>query len=434
MPNKNLIQHILILTIICPLIVLAYAVYRVNFYEVIACFGISFLGYFILYALKSPLYNLKTALNYAVLIRIILLFSIPALSDDFYRFFWDGHVLVNGLNPYQHLPSALIVKDLPGLSNTLFDHLNSPNYYTVYPPVCQLVFWLSAKFGFNNLFLGVIFIKLIFLMADIGNIFLLKNLLAKYQKPTWLVIFYALNPLVIMEFAGNLHFEVLMIFFVLCAIHLYLNKSLNLSAVFMGLAICVKLLPVLFIPLFIKKIGLKKTFIYGFIASIIVLMLFLPFINDLSTLQKLRSSINLYYGKFEFNGSIYQVFKWIGWREFGYNPIALIGKLLLVLSFLGYLIIWRFYKDVPKGIFYILFIFNVFSATLHPWYIIPLLTFSLFSNTKSVMVWSALITLTYFTYRVFPYQESLTIITIEYGLLLIYCSYEWYFKNYLKFS
>ncbi len=431
MPKQNIKQHILLLLITCPLIFLAYIVNRQQFFELISCFAIAFVGYFyFINELKKLDFN--TGFAYAVIIRIVLLLSIPALSDDFYRFLWDGRVLANGLNPYGYKPNELLRQHLPGLDNLLYYKLNSPVYFTVYPPLCQLVFYVSALTGQNVLLTGVLTIKIIFLLADIGNIYLLKKLLLKANKPVWLVLIYALNPLVIMEFAGNLHFEVLMIFTCLLSLYLLFSKRIWLSAVFMGFAVCIKLIPLLFIPLLFHSIGFKKTLIYTLIVGLTTLALFLPLIHDFSTLKNLQSSIALYYGSFEFNGSVYQVLKWYGWRELNYNPIAITSKILLILSFTSYLLVWGCVKNIYLGIFLLLAFFNLFAAIVHPWYILPMLAFGLFINTRLAIIWTALITLTYFTYRVYPYQESLFLVAVEYVLLFIYISYEWYFKKYLS--
>ena len=87
---------------------------------------------------NSDEFNIRWLLGISLLLRIIPMFAIPALSDDFYRFIWDGRLLAAGINPFAGLPGeflnepALVAK---GISNELYGLLNSPTHYTIYPPV-----------------------------------------------------------------------------------------------------------------------------------------------------------------------------------------------------------------------------------------------------------------------------------------------------------
>jgi len=79
--------------------------------------------------------------------RLIFIIAIPALSDDYFRFIWDGKLFVNGINPYLSIPSEIINTDLAktaGLSQELYKGLNSPEYFSVYPPVNQLLFAIGG--------------------------------------------------------------------------------------------------------------------------------------------------------------------------------------------------------------------------------------------------------------------------------------------------
>ncbi len=49
--------------------------------------------------------TLVLILALAVLPRLILLASTPALSDDLYRYIWDGKVSAAGIDPYRYAPA-----------------------------------------------------------------------------------------------------------------------------------------------------------------------------------------------------------------------------------------------------------------------------------------------------------------------------------------
>jgi hypothetical protein len=348
------------------------------------------------------------------------------LSDDIYRFIWDGSQILHGINPFRYTPHQLMDMNLDWLDPILFEKMNSPEYFSVYPPINQFAFVLSAIPGKGSLLASVIILRIIIFAFDIGNIYLIKKLLKFYHKDEKLVFWYALNPLVIIEFTGNLHFEAAMIFFTLLAVWFLIKEKWIYAAIALGLAVCSKLLPLIFLPLFIKHIGWKKSVYAGLICGFTVLILFLPFIYNLELAQNFISSIQLYYGKFEFNGSIYQLLKAIGWKWLGYNPIAYTSKILVGLTLIGFLVTYLKSKNIFEGIFWMMFIYTLFGAIVHPWYILILVAFTPFVKWRFGILWSVLICLSYFTYRVIPYQEDINLVVIEYVILSLFILFEIY--------
>ncbi|TAF46346.1 MAG: hypothetical protein EAZ51_02250 [Sphingobacteriales bacterium] len=369
----------------------------------------------------------------SIIFRLLPLASIPFLSDDFYRFIWDGQLLHQYINPFAYTPLQIINGHSEWLAATLwFKKLNSPLYYTVYPPVNQFIFWLSGFAPKNNLHFSVIIMRLCLLAFDIGTLILLKKLLIIKKLKPKLVYVYALNPLVIIEFVGNLHFEVAMLFFTFLAVYLLCKQKNNWSAVSLGLAVCSKLLPLVFIPLMVRQIGWLKTLKYGFIVLATALLLFFPFIHNKQLCFNFIKSLQLYYGTFEFNGSFYQLFKYIGWLYWGYNPITYISKILFFLTFVGFVFCFVKSRNIFEGLFFLVFVHCILSAIVHPWYILPLVAFSPFIPWRFGVVWSALIGLSYFTYKAVPYQESMLVLGVEYFLLFAFIWYEVYCKTAFK--
>ena len=84
-----------------------------------------------------------------LLFRAALLFSVPALTDDFYRFIWYGRLLDSGHHPFAEVTSYYLRNnlDIPGIDAALYDKLNSKINFTIYPPLSQFIFWLSVKFA-----------------------------------------------------------------------------------------------------------------------------------------------------------------------------------------------------------------------------------------------------------------------------------------------
>ena len=84
----------------------AYQLERTNFLQLIMLYAPLCGSYF--YFLKKQQNNLPFLIGVTILFRLVFLFSIPNLSQDFYRFIWDGRMLLEGMNPYLYLPETFI--------------------------------------------------------------------------------------------------------------------------------------------------------------------------------------------------------------------------------------------------------------------------------------------------------------------------------------
>lgn len=413
-------------------VLLGYFTERINFTQLITLFGLLFGGYFYLVNVNLNENFIKQGIVLSILFRLSLLFMLPNLSDDYFRFVWDGRLSAHGINPFVVMPSSFINSDhaiSAGLSHELFSSMNSPGYYTIYPPVLQFVFWLSAQLFPSNILGSVIVMRVFIIAAEIGSIFLLSGILKKLELPSKNVLLYALNPLVIIELSGNIHFEALMIFFLLFSVYLLLKERFVFSAIVFSLAICSKLLPLMFLPLLPKQIGIKKSIIFYSICGITTVLLFIPFV-DQQFIGNISSSINLYFQKFEFNASIFYFIRWVGYEIVGYNIIEKAGIILSVIALLSILSISFFQKSKDiislfRGMLFSITIYFAFATVVHPWYISTLVALSVFTSLRYPLIWSGLIVMTYFTYRTIPYSENLILVSIEYTALFGFFMYEW---------
>ena len=410
----------LVLTFSCLIIWLGYFTPRQSFGQLISLYSALFVIYFFL---TKTFKNAREVIFIGVFFRLILLFSIPALSDDFYRFIWDGRLLANGINPYTILPADFInsIDYQNNVENNLiFSRLNSPNYYTVYPPLNQLIFATSATLSKGNLFGNVIALRIFILLAEISLLFMLiKN---KYSDKFNL---YSFNPLIIIELTGNLHFEGVVMCFLVLALFMGVKdrKSLVFSSFLFACAVCVKMLPLIFIPLIIKQLGWKKGIFYASMVGVFTALFFLPFLDQM-LIEKLFSSVNLYFQKFEFNASIYYLIRAVGFKIFGYNIIGTAGKIMAFFTFSGVLFISWKSKNLFVGALAILTLYFAMATTVHPWYVTNLLVIAIFTTFRYPIVWSYTIFLSYATYQTNFYQENLWLVTLEYLLVLGMMIYE----------
>lgn len=416
---------ILIAIFSCFIIWLGYFTPRQAFGQLFGLYSALFIVYFFL---VKYIKDSREVFFTAIFFRLLLLFSIPAFSDDFYRFVWDGRLLLNGINPYTILPTDFIQSlDFQRVivDKSIFSKLNSPNYYTVYPPFNQLIFVVSTWLSQSSLFGNVISLRLFILLAEIGTLFLISSLkktsLNNINNDIKLTI-YAFNPLIILELTGNLHFEAVVIFFLILA-YKFRKKTLLFSAFFFACAVSTKMLPLIFIPLIIRFLGIKKGILYASFVGIFTLVLFFPFLDKM-LIEKLFSSVNLYFQKFEFNASIYYLVRAIGFQITGYNIIGTAGKILALLTFTGvFLISWRA-KSFFLGALAILTLYFSVATTVHPWYAANLVAIAVFTQFRYPIVWSYTIFLSYATYQTNLYQENLWLVALEYLLVLGVMIYE----------
>ncbi|MFT7149175.1 MAG: alpha-1,6-mannosyltransferase [Nonlabens sp.] len=355
---------------------------------------------------------------WGVLLRVLLIASLPKLSDDVYRFIWDGRLLLNFEDPYKYLPAHHLGQGLTGITQGLYDQLNSPDYFTVYPPLNQVIFFISTLFSPGSIAWSVVILRVIMIVFELGNISLIRKLLRHYKLPQAYGLIYVLNPLVLFEVTGNLHFEGIMVYFLLMAIWQYEQGKLHKSAIFFGLSVATKFLPLIFLPLLLRKIGFKKTMIYGLIVGATLSVTFLPLINT-AHIWAIKDSIELYFQKFEFNGSIYYLARWYGFETAGHNIIAKSGKWMMYATmatiFLYSLISKK--KDWPRQMVWVWTLYLLFATTVHPWYIIPLLAVAVFSKVRFPFLWSYLIFLTYANYLGGEYTDRIEVVIVEYSLV-----------------
>ncbi len=425
----------------CLYICLVYFIPRTSFTIFFATFTALFVAYVaIMQSVRQSYLNKSLQLKHVYLFiaagiffRLLLIPVEPNLTDDYFRFYWDGLLNVHYISPYAYLPIDLIENGLAprfDLSEALFNQLNSPKYFSVYPPLLQWLFMLAAYLaGPNNILGFIIILKISILCFEFGSIALMLKILTFIKKPVYNVLWYVLNPLVIIELTGNLHFEAAMIFFVLLAFYwLYIKKTWLYAAIAFTGGVASKLIPLIFLPFFIQRIGFKKTMFFGFSMGFFLLILAFLFI-DPPILQNLFSSVSLYYDTFEFNASFYYMFRWIGYQIKGWNMIATIGKLTALSTFTG--IVLLAYLERKKELasllqfsMWALSLYLLLANIVHPWYVVPLVAFAALNGFRYPILWSWLIGLSYFAYSNATYQENMLFITLEYVFVFGMMIYE----------
>ena len=429
----------ILLTILSVLFyyLMAYSLDRTNFLQLIAQYIILFIPF--LYFIKKEKNNFTFLVVIAILFRFIFLIAVPNLSQDFYRFIWDGRMILKGLNPYLYLPETFINQgSLPiNQATDLYLGMGALNgsHYTNYPPINQLNFFIAALFTNSSIIGSIIVLRLQIILADIGIIYFGKKILEKLKLPVHNIFLYALNPFIIIELTGNLHFESVMIFFLVWSLYLLLQKKWSFAALTFGLSVSVKLIPLLFLPLFYQWFtkenrtkGVLRFISFGMTIVLINILLFLPFLSS-NLMNNYLDSIGLWFQKFEFNASLYYIARELGTLFRGYNEIAIIGKItpVIVLIFLFIITFFRKNKSPQQLITALLMGISFYyftTTTMHPWYLATLVILSVFTNYRFPIIWSLVVVLSYQAYANTPWKENIWFMVVEYLVVYGYLFWE----------
>ena len=358
--------------------------------------------------------------------RLLFIGIIPWLSQDIYRFIWDGLLFYNHINPYAYTPNALMESDVlfqSALKEELWQNMGalSAGHYSNYPPINQLGFLLSVFGVSENLLISVVCMRLLLIAADIGIFFIGKQLLKVLHLPEKRIGWYFLNPLVIVELTANLHWEGVMIFFFVLGWWFYLKQQHTKAAFVFALSVATKLIPMLILPVLLRFQSVKKTVYMGLIGGGSLFLLFFPFFYEIG-LDNYFATIRLWFKNFEFNGSFYYLVRWIGFQIKGYNIIRQWGEIspYLVLLMMGAFSLWKKKKD-PKEVFtamlLLLSCYYFMASIVHPWYVIPVLFLSLFTQFSYAVFWSAAVFLSYTTYGHPSFEENYLLLFLEYALV-----------------
>lgn len=214
-------------------------------------------------------------------LRALMLWSVPALEDDFHRYLWDGAMVANGFNPFGIAPSAATtaaaperVRELAEQAGYVFERINHADLRTVYPSVAQAFFALAylaepwSLLAWRMIALtaeGISLCLLLAMLRDVG------------RSPVWVAIYW-LNPLIIKELVNSAHMEAILVPLVLGAVLLAMRRRLIAAAGVLALAVATKVWPLLFAPLILRPLlGEPRRLVLAFgLFSVVAIVLAMP--------------------------------------------------------------------------------------------------------------------------------------------------------------
>jgi hypothetical protein len=346
----------------------------------------------------------------ALLFRIILLFTTPTLSDDVYRYLWDGYVANEGVSPYAYAINApeLDYLDIPQRAMANNAWMASP-----YLPAAQAVF-----FGVTAVFpLQPFYLQLAMVICELYAAWILARLLALAFLPPQRLLIYLWNPLVIVEVAHGAHIDAWMLLLALLAVYYALKQAEEnsqqstanhqrrttsaeqvttgglflgvdylwvLSPLFLGLATLTKILPVLLLPVLFWFWNWRQRIFFG----LLVVIMLLPFglqagwgLLGEKDGTGLFGALRIYSSQWRFNSGIFHWLE-VGVGKQGFNDPAVIAKGVIGLLFLLLITaVWLLARKQkrPRAALRLMSLplmgYTLLTPTLHPWYILILLAF-----------------------------------------------------------
>jgi len=231
----------------------------------------------------------------AAVCRIAFLFHEP--SDDIYRYLWEGRLICRGINPYLHAPDDPALAELAA-HDPFHGSINHPDLPAAYPPLTLVMFAVTGRIWYHPLA-----IKILMILFDLAAICYTFRLLQHRKLPLQWVILYAFNPVILLSFAGQGHFDVMQITFILAAIYNYDRKKWRAMFVFLGLAVLIKYIAAIIILFFMRRENLKFSGLIPFIMG----LFYLPFLYHGG--EQVFHSLFAFGSEFAFNGSIHALFR-----------------------------------------------------------------------------------------------------------------------------
>ena len=295
-------------------------------------------------------------------------------DDDIHRYVWDGRLQRLGYNPYLVVPSDPAVK---GLHTPETRNLNNPDLPSPYPAGAQLFFRAVTAIHESTFAL-----KVAFVVCDLAVVLLLLDLVRYSRQGAHLVLAYAWNPLLAIEVAGSGHIDIVGALLLLVSAAALARRWRATAAVALGLAIAVKLLPVVLLPLYWKRVRIRD----AVLAAAVVGLLYVPFLNH-SRIP--IGSLGAYVHSFRFNGPVFAALHQL-------VPPQLLAGLAVLVGLVTAVWLRRASPEWSPEVFAWPMAASLLCApVVFPWYLLWLLPFLTSASTLLIIVWTVSIIPTY---------------------------------------
>jgi alpha-1,6-mannosyltransferase len=204
---------------------------------------------FLILTQKINRWTFPIILTFAIACRLVTLFPDPFLSSDVYRYAWDGVVQHAHISPYRYVPGDKALTFLRAPNQDLFDNMNRRDYaHTIYPPVAQMLFYVITYINPS-----VTFMKMAMILFEGVTMWGLLQLLAAFGVRREQTLLYAWCPLVIWEIGGSGHLDSAAMAFIALALLARYRRQPVATGIFLGIAIMIKLYPLVLLPALFRR-------------------------------------------------------------------------------------------------------------------------------------------------------------------------------------
>ncbi len=305
-------------------------------------------------------------------------------EDDIHRYVWDGRLQRLGYNPYIVVPSDPAVK---GLHTPETRTLNNPDLPSPYPAGAQLFFRAVTAIHESTFAL-----KVAFVVCEFAIVFVLLDLLRCTQQAAHLVLAFAWNPLLAIEVAGSGHVDIVGALLLVVSAAALVRRWRATAAVALGLAVAVKFLPVVLLPLYWKRVRIRD----AALAAAVVGLLYVPFLNH----GRIPiGSLATYVHSFRFNGPVFTALYQVAPPQLLAGLAVLAG--LATATFLRRASLRSAAPEwSPDQFAWDLFAWPMAASLLcapvvFPWYLLWLLPFLTSASMLLIIIWTVSIIPTY---------------------------------------
>ena len=347
---------------------------------------------------RFPRRVIVIGLGVAALWHLAFLRMPPGSDDDIHRYVWDGRVQRLGYSPYIVVPSD---PAFAGIHTPETRTLNNPDLPSPYPAGAEL-FFLAV----TEIHESVFALKVAFVLCEFAIVFVLLDIFSRSDQRAHWVLAYAWNPLLAVEVAGSGHIDIVGVLLLLVSFAALGRRWRAVAAVAFGLAVAVKLLPIILLPLYWRRVRLRD----AALAVIVVGLLYIPFLNH----GRIPiGSLDTYVQSFRFNDPVFAILKRVA------TPQVVAGLAVLV----GFLTaIWMRRKAPawsPDAFAWPMAASLLCAPVVYPWYLLWLLPFVRSASTVPIIIWTVSIIPTYYVWHLRtlgrPWLLPSWIMLLEYG-------------------
>jgi Glycosyltransferase family 87 len=338
----------------------------------------------------------------SVVWRVPYLLTPVGALDDLHRYVWDGRIQRLGYNPYKVIPADPAVA---GLHTPETRELNNPDVPSPYPAGAQLFFRAvtaihESTFAFKSAFLA----------CDLAIILVLLTELRRTGQGEHWVLAYAWHPLLAAEVAGSSHIDIVGTLLLLVSAVALGRRWRATAAMTFGLAVAVKLLPIVLLPLYWRRVRVRD----GVLAAVVFALLYEPFLDH----GRIPiGSLGTYVQRFRFNDPVFAMLERVAAPQVVAGFAAFVGIVIAV---------W--FRTKSQTWSADAFAWPMAASLLcapvaYPWYLVWLLPFLRSASTLPIIIWTVSILPTYFVWHLRdvgrPWLVPGWILLLEYGSVAV---------------